>query len=261
MLKRSVRRENAWYVVNLAVSLLVLYWLYSLVSRLRTSTESVTVLTMVLTYAIIIIAYVFFAKGLLVGHFRGNGIRVSEQQFPEVYRVYKEQLQKLDIKKEPKLYCVQSNGVLNAFATRMFFRNYVVIYTEILQAAYDKGMDAVAFVLAHELGHVKRGHLVKNFFIYPAAVILPLRFAYSRACEYTCDVIGREATSERGVAGLLILAAGSRLNRIVNTQEYIDRAAEEHGFWVWFAEFMSTHPNLPKRISRLRAFEASPAQP
>ena len=96
MLRSSIRRENAWYVVNLAVSLLVLYWLYSIISRLRSSTESMTILTMVLTYVIIIIVYLFFAKGLLVGHFRGNGIRVSAQQFPEVYRVYKEQLQKLE---------------------------------------------------------------------------------------------------------------------------------------------------------------------
>jgi Zn-dependent protease with chaperone function len=257
MLRSAVRKENIWYAVNLALSLLVLLWLYSIIVDLRTR-ETVTIVTMVLTYLAIIIVYVFFAKGLLVGHFRGNGIRVSEQQFPEVYRIYKEELRKLDIRKEPRLYCVQSNGVLNAFATRMFFRNYVVIYTEILQAAYDEGMDAVAFVLAHELGHVKRGHLVRNFFIYPAAVLFPFRFAYSRACEYTCDIMGRQATSEKGVAGLLILAAGNRLSRIVNAQEYVAKALDEHGFWVWFAEFMSTHPNLPKRISKVRAFEDAP---
>jgi Zn-dependent protease with chaperone function len=260
-MKSAVAKENVLYILNLVISVLVVYWLYSIISRLRTSTEAITISTMIGTYLIIIIVYVFFAKGILIGHFRGNGIRISEQQFPEVYRIYREELQKLGIHKEPKLYCVQSNGVLNAFATRMTFNNYIVIYSEILQTAYEEGIDAVAFVLAHELGHIKRGHLIKNFFIYPAALLFPFRLAYSRACEYTCDAIGRETSSEQGFIGLVILAAGHKLSRIVNIQEYIQKAKEEHGFWVWFAEFMSTHPNLPKRISRLQSYEGAPTNP
>lgn len=254
MMKSAVAKETVLYVLNLVVTVLVLYWLYTIVSRLGGSTEAITATTMVLTYVAVIIVYIFFAKGLLIGHFRGNGIRISEQQFPEVYRIYQEEVERLGIRKAPRLYCVQSNGVLNAFATRMTFRNYIVIYSEILQTAYQEGSDAVAFVLAHELGHVTRGHLIKNFFIYPAMVVFPLRLAYSRACEYTCDIIGRQVSSEKGIIGLVVLAAGHRLSRIVNTQEYIQKASEERGFWVWFAEFMSSHPNLPKRINRLQSY-------
>jgi Zn-dependent protease with chaperone function len=253
-MKSALTKENVLYILNLAVSALVLYWLFTIIARFTRSTEAITATTMVLTYVVIIVLYIFFAKGLLVGYFRGNGIRISPQQFPEIYRIYQDEMQKLGIRKEPKLYCVQSNGVLNAFATRMTFRNYVVIYSEILQTAYEEGCDAVAFVLAHELGHIKRGHLIKNFFIYPALLVFPLRLAYSRACEYTCDLLARRTTSERGIIGLVVLAAGSRLSRNVNTAEYIEKAHEERGFWVWFAEFMSTHPNLPKRISRLQSY-------
>lgn len=261
MLKSAVTKENALYIVNVVITLLVLYWLYSIVAAVSSSKEAITTTTIVATYAVVIVLYIFFAKGIMVGHFRGNGIRVSEQQFPEVYAIYKAELQKLGIRKEPKLYCVQSNGVLNAFATRMAFHNYVVVYSEILQAAYEKGVDAVAFVLAHELGHIKRGHLIKNFFIYPAAVIFPFRLAYSRACEYTCDLIGRQTTSDKAVDGLVILAAGKKLGGLVNIPEYVRTARDEHGFWVWFAEFMSTHPNLPKRIGRLQSFETTPMNP
>jgi Zn-dependent protease with chaperone function len=261
MLKTAVTKENVLYIVNVVVTLLVLFWLYSIVATVSSSKEAITTMTLVVTYAVVIILYIFFAKGIMVGHFRGNGIRVSEQQFPEVYAVYQAELQKLGIRKEPKLYCVQSNGVLNAFATRMIFQNYVVIYTEVLQAAYEKGVDAVAFVLAHELGHITRGHLIKNFFIYPAAVIFPVRLAYSRACEYTCDLIGRQTTSAKGVDGLVILAAGRKLGGRVNIPEYVQKARDEHGFWVWFAEFMSTHPNLPKRIGRLQSFDTTPTNP
>jgi len=261
MLKAAVTRENVLYIVNVLITLLVLYVLYSIIAIVGSSKESAATVTIVATYAVIIILYVFFAKGLMIGHFRGNGIRVSERQFPEVYAIYTAELQKLGIRREPKLYCVQSNGVFNAFATRMTFQNYIVIYTEILQAAYEKSADAVAFVLAHELAHIQRGHLIKNFFIYPAAVILPLRLAYSRACEYTCDLIGRQATSAKGVDGLVILAAGRKLGGLENIPEYVQKARDERGFWVWFAEFMSTHPNLPKRIGRLQSFDTAPTIP
>jgi Zn-dependent protease with chaperone function len=257
MIKSAKARENVLYVLNLCVSVLVVYWLYTIIVRLRSSTEAVSITTIIITYAAIIIVYVFFAKGLLIGHFRGNGIRISQNQFPGVYHIYRDQLEKHGIRREPKLYCVQSNGVLNAFATRMTFKNYVVIYSEILQAAYEEGIDAVAFVLAHELSHIKRGHLIKNFFVYPAAILFPLRLAYSRACEYTCDIMGRQMSSERGTIGLVMLAAGRKLSRIVNIQEYIQNAKAERGFWVWFAEFMSAHPNLPKRIDKLQAYADS----
>ncbi len=242
--------ENVLYVLNLLVSALVLLGIVSLVASAGQGEATASTLTIILVYVAFIVAYVFIAKGLLVGRLRGNGIRITDAQFPEVYQVYRELLQKLGFRAEPRLYCVQSGGVLNAFATRMMFRNYVVVYSEILEAAYEEGRDAVTFVLAHELAHIKRGHLVKNFFIYPAFLLLPLRLAYSRACEYTCDSIGMECASRKGLEGLLILAAGRALGPRVNVPEYLARAGEEKGFWVWFAEFMSTHPNIPKRVRR-----------
>jgi Zn-dependent protease with chaperone function len=59
--------------------------------------------------------------------------------------------------------------------------------------------------------------------VYPAAVLVPLRLAYSRACEYTCDIMGRQMSSEKGIIGLVMLAAGKKLSRIVNIQEYVQR--------------------------------------
>jgi Zn-dependent protease with chaperone function len=253
MKTRGTTRENVLYGLNLLVSLALVYALYAIIAGASEAGGSAAATgTLVITYVVIILLYVFFAKGILIGRIRGNGIRVSASQFPEIYSVYRNQLAALGLRGEPSLYCVQSNGVLNAFATRMLFRNYVVMYSEVLEAAYEAGEDAVAFVLAHELGHVKRMHLLKNFFIFPAFVVLPLRFAYSRACEYTCDRIGRSLTSARGIQGLVLLAAGRRLGARVNIAEYLARAKEERGFWVWFAEVMSTHPNLPKRIARVQ---------
>jgi Zn-dependent protease with chaperone function len=53
------------------------------------------------------------------------------------------------------------------------------------------------------------------------------------------------------VAGLLVLAAGKRIYHNVDPQEFIEQAEKERGFWVWLAEVLSTHPNLPKRVKAI----------
>jgi len=259
MQQRGTAAENVLYILNLAVSVLVVYLLYKIVAASFASGGAAgSTGVLVITYVVLILLYVFFAKGLMIGRVRGNGVRLSERQFPEIYAIYRRQLASMGIRNEPALYCVQSNGILNAFAARVAFRNYVVMYSEILQAAYEEGEDAVSFVLAHELGHIKRNHPLKNLFIYPSFVLLPLRQAYSRACEFTCDRIGM-SQSPRGVQGLLVLAAGRHLSRRINCADYVERASQEKGFWVWFSQFLSSHPNLPRRVSRVLNSSAGPA--
>ena len=49
---------------------------------------------------------------------------------------------------------VQSGGLLNAFATRFSFRNLVVLYSDVMELAYEQGESAVDFIIAHELAHI-----------------------------------------------------------------------------------------------------------
>ena len=77
--------------------------------------------------------------------------------------------------------------------------------------------------------------------------------AYSRACEYTCDRFGNALEPEGGVDGLLVLAVGLDLYTQVSSTEYMRQHETETGFFVTFAEILSTHPNLPKRVAELDA--------
>jgi Zn-dependent protease with chaperone function len=147
---------------------------------------------------------------------------------------------------------MQSGGVLNAFATRFFGRNYVCIYSEILELAYEHGEAEVAFVLAHELTHVARNHVWWKTVIAPAALVPFLGAAYSRACEYTCDAYGAYLWPQGAEGGILVLAAGKRLYREMDVEAFLAQGHEPDTFWVWLAEHLATHPNLPKRLSYVR---------
>jgi Zn-dependent protease with chaperone function len=144
--------------------------------------------------------------------------------------------------------------VLNAFVTRFFGTNYLVIYSDILAAAYEQNMKVVEFVIGHEMGHIKRKHIFKRFLLLPAAFIPFLGAAYSRACEYTCDSIGHALCPEGAKSGMLLLAAGRGLFTRVNSQAFIEQIYTEESFSRWLAEKFASHPNLNKRIA---AFPAS----
>lgn len=188
--------------------------------------------------------------GLSIGHIRANGIRVSEQQFPEVDRLARHVAGQVGLT-PPAIYILQSGGLLNAFATRFLGRNYVVIYSDLLELAYAQGEAELAFVIGHEMGHIRRRHLTRQLLIAPGRAVPFLGKAYSRACEYTCDRIGAYFRPDGAPGGLMVLAAGKTLYRRVNGQSLIRQAAEDRGFWVWLAEILSTHPPLPKRIQAL----------
>lgn len=208
-------------------------------------------------YLLIGAAVLAVLQGIAIGHLRGNGIRVSQRQFPDVLRIAGETCAQLGIAEIPPIYVLQSGGILNAFATRSFGRSYVCIYSEVLELAYEQGEDAVAFVLAHELTHVARKHVWWKTVIAPAEFVPFLGAAYSRACEYTCDAYGaflRPAGAEKGI---LVLAAGKRLYREMDPDAFLAQAYEPEDVFMWLAEHVSTHPNLTKRLAYVRYLLAS----
>ncbi len=206
-----------------------------------------------LIYVPAIIAFYIVIHGHFVGHLRGNGVRVTEQQFPTIHQLVLRHARALGLEPVPPVYIVQAGGVLNAFVTRFFSRAFVVLYSDIVSLAQDRGEDALGFVVAHELAHIKRGHLRHRWLKIPGHLVPYLGKAYSRACEYTCDRFSAECGPEGAVRGLLVLAAGKSLYRDVNAGLFAAQAETETGFWVRHAELTSTHPRLPKRVAALRA--------
>ena len=102
------------------------------------------------------------------------------------------------------MYIVQEHGLLNAYANRLHRKDIIVIYSDVVELAYEMGEREMAFVVCHELAHIKRGH-VKNAWLHMAADLVPfLGSAYSRACEYTCDRIAAAIVPDGAVFGLVL---------------------------------------------------------
>ncbi|HEX2250954.1 MAG TPA: M48 family metallopeptidase [Gemmatimonadales bacterium] len=205
----------------------------------------------ILLYALLFALLGLFALGLALGRIRGNAVRVSERQFPQLHRLAVAHSKRLGLKQVPAVYVMESGGLLNAFATRFLGRDFVIMYSDVLELALAHGEAAVGFIMGHELAHVWRGHLKHRWLTTPGRLFPYLGAAYSRACEYTCDRLGAYCQPDGAITGLLVLAAGKQLHPHVDVKEYAAQAVSEQGFWVRRAEVMSSHPLLPKRIAAL----------
>lgn len=197
-----------------------------------------------------------FFHAVMIGHIRTNAVKLSEQQFPEIYQKTRELSAKMELSYTPDIYVAESGGTLNAFATRFFGRNMVVLYSEIFELYKKGGEEELNFVIAHELAHIKRRHLSKTMFILPAMWLPAIGELYLRACEYTCDRYATHyvGSTEAAKNGLVILAVGKELYKDVNRTAFVDQLELERGFFVWLSEILSSHPPLPKRIREIGVF-------
>jgi Zn-dependent protease with chaperone function len=249
----SVRNsENILFAIKAAVTIGIILGVIFVLPKYIGFEYTVTVYT-IIVYIILILLYLWFFKVYLVAYMKGNGICVSETQFHDIFEIYCDMAKNLGLKKIPPLFILQQGGLLNAFAIRLSGKNYIAIYSDIF-SLYKSDIEAVKFVLAHELGHIKRKHNQKRFWTFPSSIVPFLTPAYSRACEYTCDNIGGSFISDEAgrLNGLLLLAGGKDLYKEIDIKNYLETAKQNRSFVVYFINMFISHPYLPKRIENLQ---------
>lgn len=227
------------------------FWLVLIISMMTYVVLALSIVG-ILVLVLLTLLSLFF-NALMLANIRLNAVKISADQFPEVFGKAGELCRKMQIDKIPDIYVYQSGGMLNAFATRFFGRDMVVIYAEIFELYDTDQEDVLSFVLAHELAHIKRNHLTKQVLILPAMWIPGVAELYLRACEYTCDRYAAYYTENSAAAknSLTMLAIGKQLYLHVNKEQYMKQLNEEKGFFVWLCQILSTHPPLPKRIDEI----------
>jgi Zn-dependent protease with chaperone function len=176
-------------------------------------------------YAALAAVVILIGHALFLAHVRGNGVQIGPEQMPELWNRVTAAAKKLGLETTPDTYILQAGGMLNAFATKLFARKFVIIFSDLVDAceaahpslgqANEKPTE-LDFVIAHELGHIACGHL--NWLLLPARIVPLLGPAYSRACEYTCDACGDAVADDPDVSmrALSILASGGHLGARLN---------------------------------------------
>jgi Zn-dependent protease with chaperone function len=157
--------------------------------------------------------------------------------------------------------------VLNAYTFGLSSPKVVVVHSALLQVL---DADEIAFVISHELGHVRLGHTWLNSLVgglagipSPSAAFALMRLAFlgwNRACEHSADRAGLLATGklDKAVSALVKLATGGRARDAGEMALALRQVeASDDELLNHLGEALATHPSMARRIAELRKFAAS----
>lgn len=203
-------------------------------------------------YAVVLGVVFFIGHLSLIVHLRGSSVKLGPQQMPGLYKRVVTLSNRIGLKKVPDAYLVQSGGVLNAFATKFGSRNFIALYSDMVRSCGDN-MDALDFIIGHELGHLHRGHLRWRPLKAPAMIIPFLGSAYYRSCEYTCDRYGKASCGDHSkcLDGLCLLASGARYAPSLNRRQFVCQTEDLNTVLMKFGSWFASHPPLAKRAAAL----------
>lgn len=245
-------KEKPLFVISLTLS--VIFWAALLVGTLG----------MALIWVLFFFLFYLFAQSAFISYLKGTAVKITPQQFPDLYQRIAACCAKLGVKEIPDAYLLHGNGVFNALATRFLGRHFIVLYSDVVDAL-DEQPEAVNFYIGHELGHIARSHLVWAPVLFPAGLLPLLGAGYSRAREYTCDRYGLAccASPREAQHGLAALAAGGKRWKTMSQENYAGQSKSASGFWMSLHELVGDYPWLVKRMAAMQALGAaqSPKHP
>ncbi|WP_413495858.1 M48 family metalloprotease [Shewanella baltica] len=231
-----------------------LFTLLAIISGIVWAALIIGTLGMALLYVLMFFIIYLFSHSAFISYLKGTAVEINAVQFPELHKQYLACCERLEMKEPPRAYLLAADGMLNALATRFLGRNYIVLFSSIVDAL-ESDKDALNFYIGHELGHIRRNHIGKAPFLVFATWLPLVGAAYSRACEYTCDLHGlRCCNSLRSATNAVaVLAAGVEQWKRMNVDQYIRQARESSGFWMSLHELNGSYPWLTKRMARVDA--------
>ncbi len=204
----------------------------------------------------ILLGYLFFlfAHSAFISHLKGSGVRISQDQYPDLHERLAQSCNKVGLKDIPEAYLLRTD-FFNALATRFLGRHFVVLFTDVVDALEDRP-GAIDFYIGHELGHIHRKHLIWNGFIMPGSIFPIIGTALRRAEEYTCDRYGASCCQNEDdiKAAIAAIAAGDTRWKSINIDAYLKQIAFTNEFWMSFNELTADYPWLTKRMAAAIAF-------
>lgn len=203
--------------------------------------------------ALVVPLLIFVYRFYMAARAKANAIRVGPQQFPELWRMYQELAGKLELSPLPRLYVVNGNGVVNAYALSCNRRaKYIVLHAEVV-LAIDERPEIVEFVLAHEMAHHKLGHvsLWRLALGTIPGMLAPLGISTIRAQEYSADRVAHALCNHHHQA-MGVLAAGLWLEHRIDPGVWLAQCEAERKEWfVRAVNIMSDHAVMSKRYKAL----------
>ncbi|MEE2039430.1 M48 family metallopeptidase [Nocardiopsis sp. CT-R113] len=193
-------------------------------------------------------------RGLVYARHRAESVKISPTQFPEAYRMVVSLAADMGLSRPPEAYVRLGRWRCGTDASGHGLRRYLVLSADLFDAGGRlRDPEALAFLVAHQLGHVVAGHtgFWRRMATIGADLVPGLGSALSRAMEYTADDHAYARFPE-GAHAVRILAGGAHLYSRVNMGEMADRARTDRGCSLLLYHLLTRRPSNTRRMAALR---------
>ncbi|MCY9786206.1 peptidase M48 [Nocardiopsis sp. EMB25] len=193
-------------------------------------------------------------RGLRYARERAESVKISPTQFPEAYRSVVTMSSAMGLARPPEAYVRPTRGRIVTDAAAHGLRRYLVLPQELFGPdGRPRDPDVLAFLVAHQFGHVAAGHTSfwRRVATLGAELVPGLGTALARTMEYTADNHAY-AHHPEGVHAVRFLAAGPDLYTRVNMGEMADRARTDRGGSLLLYHLLTRRPSNTRRMAALR---------
>jgi Zn-dependent protease with chaperone function len=195
---------------------------------------------------------IIFIRNARRGFILGNTVRVSPQQFPEMYEVLEGHCRRLGLDRVPGLYLSDDADYKPALAYSVWGEDYIVLGEHFLDPKTEVTRDVLAFILGSELGRLRLGH---TRWWYELLLAYIIRIPYLRNPMTQVETLSRDRygafLAPGGIRGLVVQACGRRMLPIVNLNDYLGQVREYGGVLALVFNLTKSEPHISYRINAL----------
>ncbi|AKV00636.1 hypothetical protein AKJ09_07299 [Labilithrix luteola] len=183
---------------------------------------------------------------------RGNAVRISGDQFPELHAIVAEHCRRLEMNERPELYVSVTADAMVSVYSAVGSPSCVLLSEEFFDPEWRKNLDAMSFAIGWGLGAIRLGHTRFLSDVLTAYIVhVPfLRNPVSLVRTYSRDRCAAFVAPE-GVRGLVLQAAGKDVLAAMDPASFVEQAMQFDGLWAKLSQLRRPTPHVLVRIKRL----------
>ncbi len=129
------RKEKTYGIIILLVSVFV--WLFYGIAGIAFLLQRPKLIGIVLFYTVFLVLGLMLVRAFARAYMFGHYVLVGPTQFPGLFAAVQNGAQRLGLGSTPRAFVYNGNGLLNAFAVRLFGTPYVLLTASLIDAETD----------------------------------------------------------------------------------------------------------------------------
>ena len=222
-------------------------------------------LTPFLVALCLLLLFIWFFLQIVKARSKGNAVRVSSSNFPEVQDMLEKALWMLDYRKKVEIYIVD-DGSFDARQVNFLGVRFIMLNSGCLADGKSQECgDEVMWLIGRFIGALKAKHSRFDLLSLVVSSVRQLRLLnffilpYERATQLSGDQIGMALSNVRsGMKALAKMMAGQEIGDQANLRGLLEQSKDLHpSFFGILSALLSTHPHMTDRFRNLLAFARS----